>query len=109
MLASGRDSKALIASSTGIALSIGSPFSSTSEMSSDGATAQGRASCWKTAYGAARMAVGIAKESSDMFLPLKAVIGALSVLIENYDVSTYCSRAGRFLIFCLFHTPANIG
>lgn len=42
---------------------------------------------WKTAYGAARMAVDIAKESSDMFLPLKAVVGALSVLIKNYDVS----------------------
>jgi hypothetical protein len=34
------------------------------------------------------MAVEIAKESSDMFLPLKAVVGALSVLIKNYDVST---------------------
>ena len=42
---------------------------------------------WKTAYGAAKMAVDIAKESSDMLLPLKAVVGALSVLIKNYDVS----------------------
>lgn len=42
---------------------------------------------WKTAYGAARMAVEIANASSDMFLPLKAVVGALSVLIKNYDVS----------------------
>ena len=33
------------------------------------------------------MAVEIAKESSDLFLPLKAVVGALSVLIKNYDVS----------------------
>jgi len=33
------------------------------------------------------MVVDIAKESSDMFLPLKAVVGALSVLIKNYDVS----------------------
>ena len=32
------------------------------------------------------MAVEIAKESTDMFLPLKAVVGALSVLIRNYDV-----------------------
>ena len=39
------------------------------------------------AYGAARMAVEMAKESSDMFLPLKAVVGAMSVLIKNYDVS----------------------
>ena len=42
---------------------------------------------WKTAYGAARIAVDIAKESSDLILPLKAVVGALSVLIKNYDVS----------------------
>lgn len=32
------------------------------------------------------MAVEIANASSDMFLPLKAVVGALSVLIQNYDV-----------------------
>ena len=34
------------------------------------------------------MAVEIANESADMFLPLKAVVGALSVLLQNYDVST---------------------
>jgi hypothetical protein len=34
------------------------------------------------------MAVEITKESSDMFLPLKAVVGALSVLIKNYDVQS---------------------
>jgi len=33
------------------------------------------------------MIVNITKESSDMLLPLKAVVGALSVLIKNYDVS----------------------
>ncbi|KAF9785144.1 hypothetical protein BJ322DRAFT_1108609 [Thelephora terrestris] len=31
------------------------------------------------------MAIDIANASSDMFLPLKAVVGALSVLIKNYD------------------------
>ena len=41
---------------------------------------------WRTAYGAARIAVEIAKESSDLFLPLKAVVGALSVLMKNYHV-----------------------
>ena len=40
------------------------------------------------AYGAARMAIEMAKESSDMFPPLKAVAGAVSVLIKNYDVNT---------------------
>ena len=32
------------------------------------------------------MAVEITKESADMFPPLKAVVGAVSVLIKNYDV-----------------------
>ena len=32
------------------------------------------------------VAVEITKESSDLLLPLKAVAGALSVLIKNYDV-----------------------
>lgn len=41
---------------------------------------------WKLAYGAARVTVEIANACSDMFLPLKAVVGALSVLINNYDV-----------------------
>ena len=41
------------------------------------------------------MAVEIANESSDMFLPLKAVVGALSVLIKNYDVSIF--RASRVM------------
>ena len=39
------------------------------------------------AYGAAKIAIETTKESSDMCLPLKAVVGALSVLIKNYDVS----------------------
>ena len=43
---------------------------------------------WRTAYRAAKLAVDIANASSDMFLPLKAVVGALSVLLQNYDVST---------------------
>jgi hypothetical protein len=42
---------------------------------------------WQTAYSTARMVIDITKESSDMLLPLKAIVGALSVLIKNYDVS----------------------
>ena len=41
---------------------------------------------WGTAYEAAKIAIDIANASSDMFLPLKAVVGALSVLLKNYDV-----------------------
>ena len=54
------------------------------------------------AYGAARIAVEAAKETSDMFLPLKAVVGALSILIKNYDVSVPFSRAEHLLILRLF-------
>ena len=83
------DSRALAASSTAIALSIGSAFSNTDgyDRSSDGTTVQGRYTGWQTAYDAARMAIEITKESSDLFLPLKAVAGAISILVKNYDVS----------------------
>ena len=89
-LASRRDSRALAASSTAIALSIGSAFYDTRNTPSDGAAVQGRDTGWQTAYNAAKMAVEITKESSDMLLPLKAVVGAVSVLIKNYDVSMSC-------------------
>ena len=80
-----REPRALAASSTAIALSIGSPFSNIGDIS--GATVQGRDTDWQTAYGVARMAVEMAKESSDLCLPLKAVVGAVSILIKHYDVS----------------------
>jgi hypothetical protein len=86
-LTSQRDSRALAATSTAIALSIGSAFYNTRDTSGDGATVRGRDTGWQTAYAAARTAIEITKESSDMFLPLKAVAGAMSVLIKNYDVS----------------------
>lgn len=79
-----KDLRALAASSSSVASSIGSPSCNLSDASSDEVS---KDSGWRTAYGAARMAVEIAKESSDMFLPLKAVVGALAVLIKNYDVS----------------------
>lgn len=90
-LASRKKSKALVLSSASIALSIGSAFSNTQDTPSDGDTGRGRVSGWQTAYAAAKIAVEITKESSDMFLPLKAVVGAMSVLMQNYDVSVSCS------------------
>jgi len=101
-----RDVKALAASSIPVASSIGSRFLSNDRTSyseeervtntsrSDNATTdqkpgphQAAVSAWQTAYSTAKMVVNITKESSDMFPPLKAVVGALSVLIQNYDVS----------------------
>ena len=82
-----KDQRALAASSSAIALSIASPTCSPVDDALD-EPGSSKESSWKTAYGAARMAVEIANASSDMFLPLKAVVGALSVLIKNYDVSS---------------------
>jgi len=84
-LTSQRNSVALAATSAAIALSIGTPFSD-----ARGVTIQDTG--WQTTYAAVRMAVDAIKESSDLCLPLKAVVGAMSVLIKNYDVSVSCLR-----------------
>lgn len=101
------DVNALVASSIAIASSIGSPSLHTNHLSSSGGQKAHTShpdrqtigqkpgshpaveSAWKTAYSTARMVVDVTKESSDMFLPLKTVVGALSFLIKNYDVSPY--------------------
>lgn len=94
------------ASSVAVASSIGSPSSNQSyQKSSDpqktthtarpdydvidqeSSSHQAADSAWRTEYSAAKMAITIANECSDAFPPLKAVTGALSVLITNYDVS----------------------
>jgi hypothetical protein len=81
-----KDQRALAAASSAIALSfVSTPFDPQNvEPNEPGSSKE---SVWKTAYGAARIAVEMAKESSDIFPPLKAVLGALSVLIKNCDVS----------------------
>lgn len=76
---------ALAASTSAIALSIASPPCDPTDIALDQPESS-KESGWGTAYEAAKIAVDIANESSDMFLPLKAVVGALSVLIRNYDV-----------------------
>ena len=82
-----KGSGSLVASSSTIALAIASSSCDPTDAAPD-EPGTSKESGWKTAYGAARIAVEAAKESSDMFLPLKAVLGALSVLIKNLDVST---------------------
>jgi hypothetical protein len=82
-----KDTRALAASSSAIALSIASPSCDPIDAALDELRSS-KESGWRTAYRAAKIAVDIANASSDMFLPLKAVVGALSVLLENYDVST---------------------
>jgi hypothetical protein len=89
-LTSRRDLRAVAALSTAIALSISSAFHDVCDVSSDDAAVRGRDAGWQTAYAAIRMAVEITKETSDLFPPLKAVVGAISVLIKNYDVGVSC-------------------
>lgn len=81
-----KDQRALVASSSAVALSITSPSCDPTGIMLNG-PGSFEESDWRTSYGAAKMAVEIANASSDMFLPLKAVVGALSVLAKNYDVS----------------------
>ena len=110
-LTSRRDSRVLAISSTAIALSIGSPLHDTSDTSGDGVAVRGRGTGWQAAYGAARMAIEITKESSDLFPPLKAVAGALSVLIKNYDVSMFVCElktSSSFTCFSFQQTSDNV-
>jgi len=103
------DSRALAASSTAIALSIASPFYDIRDPSNDDAIVRGRSTGWQTAYSAARIAVEIAKESSDMFLPLKAVVGAMSALMKNCEVRASRLRAECLLTLCPPLALANGG
>jgi len=105
-LTSRKDPKAIAATSSAIALSIGSAFNATGDTSSDGDTVQVMNEIGKTTYSAIRMAVDITKESSDMCLPLKAVVGAMSALMKNYDVSTFFFRGQNG---CLSLSLANDG
>ena len=95
-----KDRRALAASSSAIALSIVSTSRDPTDLVLN-EPGSSKESGWVTAYEAAMMAVEIADPSSDMFLPLKAVVGALSVLLKNCDVSAakhfVSSVAYRFL------------
>ena len=88
-----KDKRALVASSSAIALSIASPGCDPTDLAPSDESSLSRESAWRTAYGAAKIAVDAVKESSDVFPPLKAVVGAISFLIKNYDVSH--SKASR--------------
>jgi len=97
-LTSRRDSSALAALSAAIALPIGSAFNDTRDTPSVGATVQGTDSIQETAFAAVRMAIEGVKEASDLCPPLKAVAGALFVLIKNYDVGVPILRTEHLLI-----------
>ena len=94
----------LAATSSAIALSITPAFD---DVPNDGAADKGKDTGWRTAYAAVRMAVEVTKESSDMFLPLKAVVGAVSILMKNCDVSTFYLRAEWAFTISLYLALAN--
>ena len=83
-----KDKRALAASSSAIALSIVSASCDPGHFAPH-EPGPSKDSCWGTVYGAVRIAVETAKESSEAFPPLKAVLGALSVLIQSCDVSSH--------------------
>ena len=101
-LTSRRDPKTLGATSSAIALSISSAFHDLGDASHDGSTDQGKNTYWQAACATIRMAVEITKESSDLCPPLKAVVGAISFLIKNYDVSASCLQSGCLLTLRFF-------
>jgi len=103
------DSGALATLSAGIALSIGSATDSTGGTSSDTTTVRGTDAILKTTYSAVRMAVEITKESSDLCLPLKAIVGAMFALMKNYDVRVSRPRTKHILILFLVPILANDG
>ena len=106
-LSSQRSLKTLGATSSAIALSISSAFRDLGDAPHDGSTEQGKDTHWQAACATIRMAVEITKESSDMCPLLKAVVGAISVLIKNCDVSVSCLQSGRLLILRFFPALAN--
>ena len=83
-----KDRRALAASSSAIALSIASPGCYPPDVTLD-EPGSSKESVWKAAYGAAKIAVEVVNESSDMFPPLKAVVGAIFILVKNCDVSRF--------------------
>jgi hypothetical protein len=87
--------RVLAARANAIALAIASPSLGPTEPALD-EPGSSQESCWKTVYEGAKMAIDITNASSDMCLPLKAVVGALSVLIKNYDVRL--SRVSRPIV-----------
>ena len=68
--------------------------------SSDGSSSQVESiPGWKhTAYAGTKIALEVVRESSDMFLPLKGVVGGLTALLKHYDVSGYPIRTTRILL-----------
>ena len=106
-LTSRRDPKTLGATSSAIALSISSAFRDLGDTPCDGSTEQKGDTRWQAVCATIRMAVEVTKESSDLCLPLKAVVGAVFVLIKNYDVSVSWKQSRNLPAPYPYPFPAN--
>ena len=60
---------------------------SSDDKTTDSSAAHENVSNWKsTAYSTTKLAINLVKESSDVFPPLKSVVGGLSAILEHCDV-----------------------
>jgi len=58
---------------------------------------------WRRTFGAVEAATRAIKEYSDVAVPLRAVVGAMSALVEYHDVSApHFVKLNTSLILCLF-------
>ena len=63
-------------------------------------------SSWKsTAYSSVKVVIDMVKESSDVFPPLKAVMGGLAAILKHYDVWSISPTPSTILTIA----PANNG
>ena len=54
-----------------------------------GAVNQNKSSWMSTAYSSTKVVIDVVKESSDVFPPLKSVVGGLAALLKHCDVRSF--------------------
>jgi hypothetical protein len=73
---------------------------SSDHKTTDPSAAHENESGWKsTAYSTTKLAINLVKESSDVFPPLKSVVGGLSAILEHCDVQSVSSIPHRHVTY----------
>ena len=63
---------------------------------------------WKsTAYASVKVVADVVKESSDVFPPLKSVVGGLTAILKHYDVRPASSASPMILMYYPQQATAN--
>jgi hypothetical protein len=76
-------------------------------LSVDPVAAHENKSTWKsTAYSTTKLAINMVKESSDVFPPLKSVVGGLSAILQHCDVRSTSQTTASMMLTVI---PANDG